>query len=223
MLNKILRTSLAPVVLFALAAVLIGYGGVQGAAAAPAALLGDYDMRVQLSEIGTALVENGSEVPDEGTLLGSSFLSANGLESAEGFQVGKTYAEELSVRNTGDIDEYVRVTVRVYWVNSAGEEIKQTDLKPEYIQLGAPGAGWSVDEAASTPERTVLYYGSPVAAGGSTSSFATTLTIDPATLTALKGSEYAYEGVTFKIDATVDAVQTHNGEDAMRSAWGRTI
>ena len=33
---------------------------------------------------------------------------------------------------------------------------------------------------------------------------------------------YKYEGVDFKIKATVDAVQTHNANDAMMSAWGRT-
>ena len=32
--------------------------------------------------------------------------------------------------------------------------------------------------------------------------------------------EYEYDGYTFKIQADVDAVQTHNVVDAVKSAWG---
>ena len=32
----------------------------------------------------------------------------------------------------------------------------------------------------------------------------------------------AYKGRTFEIKAVADAVQTHNAEDAMTGAWGRT-
>ncbi len=31
---------------------------------------------------------------------------------------------------------------------------------------------------------------------------------------------YEYDGVTFMLEAEVDAVQTHNAERAMKSAWG---
>ena len=31
---------------------------------------------------------------------------------------------------------------------------------------------------------------------------------------------YDYDGVTFNVEAQVDAVQTHNAEDAIKSAWG---
>ena len=33
---------------------------------------------------------------------------------------------------------------------------------------------------------------------------------------------YIYDDVTFQIEATVDAVQTHNARDAIKSAWGLT-
>ena len=33
-------------------------------------------------------------------------------------------------------------------------------------------------------------------------------------------TDYEYDGLRFVIEAEVDAVQTHNGADAMRSAWG---
>ena len=31
---------------------------------------------------------------------------------------------------------------------------------------------------------------------------------------------YEYDGASFVLEATVDAVQTHNAEDAIKSAWG---
>ena len=32
--------------------------------------------------------------------------------------------------------------------------------------------------------------------------------------------QYTYNGYTFTLDAEVDAVQTHNAKDAIKSAWG---
>ena len=34
---------------------------------------------------------------------------------------------------------------------------------------------------------------------------------------------YDYNGVQFRVKAKVDAVQDHNGEDAIWSAWGRKV
>ena len=31
---------------------------------------------------------------------------------------------------------------------------------------------------------------------------------------------YEYDGAQFVLEATVDAVQTHNAQDAIKSAWG---
>ena len=33
-------------------------------------------------------------------------------------------------------------------------------------------------------------------------------------------TSYAYDGYRFCLEAEVDAVQTHNAEDAVKSAWG---
>ena len=35
--------------------------------------------------------------------------------------------------------------------------------------------------------------------------------------------DYTYDGISFAIDIEADAVQTHNAEDAIRSAWGRDV
>ena len=35
--------------------------------------------------------------------------------------------------------------------------------------------------------------------------------------------EYEYDGYSFQVSAEVDAVQTHNAADAVKSAWGVDI
>ena len=173
----------------------------------------------------------------------SHFLADNGDDQ---IKIGKTYTYKLGVRNiaqvTDDqrkgngIPQYVRVTVNKYWVlvDENGEPlkdnngvVKQCNLNPAFIDLHfVEGDGWIIDKDASTPERTVLYYKGILDPGDDSSEFTDTLTIDSAVLTAVTKdagkNKYDYKNVQFRIKATVDAVQTHNGTDAMTSAWGRT-
>jgi hypothetical protein len=97
------------------------------------------------------------------------------------------------------------------------------------------GSDWILDESASTPERTVLYYNRVLNAGDTTPLFADTISIDDSL--AVKVTQkvetlggyttittvYDYDGVSFCIEAEVDAVQEHNAEDAIWSAWGRRV
>ena len=228
MIKKLLRTPLATLALSVLAAGLIGFGGIRTIQAAPRVVSEYYGAQVQLTNIETALVENGTQVADGGELL------TNLVPEGESFTIGKTYDEELRVRNIGasadgGIDEYVRVTVYRYWSDKAGNVLKNTGLKPEYIDLHfCEGNGWTIDAAASTPERTVLYYSDILAADGGTSKpFADKLAISSEVATAIAANaereydgEYPYEDVVFHVEAVVDAVQTHNPTDAKSSAWG---
>ena len=219
-MKKLLSSPVMTVLLFVLAVGLIGYGGINGIQAAPRIESKNYFAEVRLSEIDTALVENDIVVED-GVLLSSL------VPEGEKFQIGTKYKEKLAVQNTGDIDEYVRVTVYRYWTDKTGKQLKDTSLKPEYIELGlTKDSGWSVDEAASTEERVVLYYCGVLAPGASSNDFLESVTISPKVITAISNvdgtANYQYDGVTFQIKATVDAVQTHNETEAMTSAWGRT-
>lgn len=207
---------------FALAAVLIGFGGINAIQAAPRIESLDFFAQIQLSNINVAVVENGAIVEGDGTLLAD-------LAKGEDFQVGKTYDEKLSVRNArhpsstneGEgIEEYVRVSVYRYWTDDDG---KAVNLDPSLIKLNfVTDGGWFIDEQASTPERTVLYYKDVVPVDGETSLFADGVTIDSSVATAMSNGTYQYENVNFHIKVTADAVQTHNGTEAMTSAWGRT-
>ena len=224
MLKKVLRSSIAPVLLFALAAGLIGYGGINAVQAAPQIQSEVWGAQVQLSSIATALVENEVVVEGDDTLLLATFREANGLdEGYTNFKVGQKYAEVLKAQNTGVIDEYVRVTVYKYWADADGVELKDTKLNPGLIKVNfVTGNGWTIDEAASTEERTVLYYATPIVPEQRTTEFVDSITIDPAARKIIEGETYKYDGTSFHIKATVDAVQTHNGQEAMTGAWGRT-
>ena len=69
-------------------------------------------------------------------------------------------------------------------------------------------------------------------AGGVTAPLSDTLKIDSAVVNKVTQTEsgrgtivttYDYDGVQFVIEANVDAVQEHNAEDAILSAWGRSV
>ena len=174
----------------------------------------------------------------------SHFLADNGDSE---IKIGKTYTYKLGVRNIPHpenksenvIPEFVRVTVYKYWeiYDKDGNLVKNeetTKLDPSLIKLNFPETdGWTIDDAASTDERTVLYYTGQLGsdykpgelkAGDDSPAFTDTLTIDSKVMHAVNEAktEYKYGDVRFRIKATVDAVQTHNGPDAMTSAWGRT-
>ena len=222
MMKKCLRTPLATAVLFALAAGLIGFGGVNAAAAAPRVESRQYGAEVVLSDMSTSLVE--TNVGYAGKTVASSAGSEALLEGLvpkdEAIVTGKEYQEELAVVNDGDIPQYVRVTVYRYWTDGEGKEI---DLDPSLIDVKWNEADWTIDDDASTDERTVLYYSDVLAPGATSAPVTETIAIDSAVLTAIgEGGEFEYEGVTFGLKARVDAVQDHNGTQAMTGAWGRT-
>ena len=214
-------------VLLVLAVALLGGGGIGGARAALNQQSEVYQSQVDLPTVGVQLLENGNPVSDDGTLL-SGLLTQSGGKLLP----GRRYDEVLTVSNSGTVPAFVRVTVQAYWLDKAGNKTAKMDsdwIKPEF---GTDG--WVKDEASSTEERTVLYYSS--ALEGESSPFLTGLTLDgdiikkvtqtrdpetgtPATIT----TTYDYDGYSLCLKATVDAVQTHNGQDAVKSAWGRNV
>lgn len=203
------------VVLFALAAGLILFGGINGVQAAPRSQSASLGMEVELSSIDTSITRDGVALSGDQALDGI-------LAEGEKFKIGKTYDDPLCVTNNGDINEYVRVTVTRYWTDKDGNEIPVTSLDPSLIELTF-GSGWNIDEAATTAERTVLYYPSLLVVGDTTSPFVEDVKISNDVSKVIgKGGEYEYEGVSFHVKAVADAVQEHNGPEAMTGAWGRT-
>lgn len=193
----------------------------------------NYVAGMELSSIGVSLLENGEVVSsrdyaDNGAWEGKADgVLLNGfLKKGEKIIPGKNYKEVLSVRNSGNIDTYVRVIVTTNWLDKKGKPA--TNLDPSLIILNYENEnGWVKDEAASTTERTVLYY-QGILTSGSEATFAKSLQIDPAICRKLTQTvndnvytyTYEYDGYSFQIAAEVDAVQTHNAADAIKSAWG---
>ena len=227
-----------------LALALLLFGAAGSSRAALTYYSENYSAQLRMFDIGVTLLENGREASwrnyaqkdDQWQEGGGELLSGLLDGEADGkIRPGKAYEEKLSVRNSGSIDEYVRVVIYRYWEDKDGNRV--TDVSPGLIDLGLPGNGWVEDVTASTEERVVLYYTEILPAGGETTALSDTLTIkeDAAAMMAegatggreLMDGEtepdsgaYSYHGLRFVLEAEVNAVQTHNAEDAIKSAWG---
>lgn len=222
-----------PILLLCAAALLLLGSTVGSTRAALSYYSESFQARVTMSSIGVTLVENGKAVSSRDYGENGVFTATQGelltdmLSEGEKFAPGKPYEEALSVKNSGNIDSFVRVVLTRSWKDQAG--VKDTTLSPELIDLNLlEGNGWVVDGSATTAERTVIYYTKALKPGEESQALSDTLRIDPEIArkvvrkTEDAGVRYVYEynGYSFCVDAEVDAVQTHNAKDAMKSAWG---
>ncbi len=227
--TKISKRTLA---LLAAAVILFGAGGVTGTKAAIGATSRIYKGNLKQDQLNVAVVENGAQLGNDAVLLKSTFPDENSKLAP-----GYPYREEIAAKNTnpsGSADEYIRMVVRKYW---KVEKAKDVEVNPSDIQLcvggteGTIGSGWKENTAEATDEMNVYYYSSAVAAGQSTSNLFDTLIVDSEVLsytikqeTIDTGIRYTYvydfDGYSVCIEAEAQAVQTHNGKDAIKSIWG---
>ena len=226
-------------VLFLCASCLLLLGTVSGIRATLTYFSEYYSAQIETADIGVTLMENGTELSCRNysgrdnlwnTRTGTLAAALPG-QSGGKIQLGRLYREELSLRNSGKIGQYVRVRVFRSWVDEAGEKI--TTLSPELIDIHFLTDTWLLDESASTAERTVLYYPYILPPGQETPPFADTLRLDSAIASSVREETqvredgttviraiYAYDGMRFCLEVEADALQTHNAEDAIRSVWG---
>ena len=213
--------------LFLLAIGLLLGSAVGGARAALNAQSQYYVSQVETARAGVTLLENGNPVANGGTLM------AEVVGGTDPILPGVNYPVALAIKNTGSIDEYVRVTVYRYWTDASG--VKQSDTKwdPDMIKLNVPaGSGWTEDTAAQTAERSVYYYQSPLSPGDTSDLFlesvriendvvyrAEQTTVTNNGLTTITTS-YLYDGACCHVRIVADAVQGHSAKDAVKSAWG---
>ena len=258
-MKKIRRSPVVTGLLFLLAVVLLFAGTVGGTQAALQVYSTDYLSAFDLDHIGVTLFENDKAVAyrNYGDDAAAGFtesqdgdLVLNTLGDDEHFQIGKDYDFVITARNTGTIDQYVRVIIYKYWVHPEtptgpkewfhgdnSTKIKDDSydpalIHPSYLGSDYNTANWIRDEDSRTPERDIYYYRgmlSPVN-GNTTEPLFTDLAVSAdvtknvtKTVTGNKVVyTYAYDGLGFVIKAEVEAVQTHNAEKAIRSAWGLT-
>lgn len=217
-----------------------GISGVTGARAALTYFSENYTSQAQMYDIGVSLMEKSGDAKEftnvahrdytgEATWDEGSVTLLEGLDKT--IVPGRTYNEALAVQNTGSIDQYVRVTIRKYWIDDKGN--KTQELDPSMIELHLLDAnGWTIDKDASTKERTVLYYNDLLEDGEMTTPLSDTIRIDGSvatkvTETTVKEGNYTtitttydYDDYGFVLEAKAEAIQSHNADQAAISAWG---
>ena len=230
------------ILLIAAAVILLLSGGLASARAALVYYSENYTAQVTVYDIGVTLVETSAQGTknissrdysgsnDEWNETQGALLTDMLAESEGELELGRAYTEELSVLNSGNIDTYVRVRIRKSWLDADGDKV--STLSPDLIILNMTDNGWIVDEDASTEEQLVLYWPEILEAGETTAALSDTICIDSAiasnvteTTSMVDGlttitTVFNYDGVRFHIEAEADAIQTHNAQDAIRSAWG---
>ena len=218
-----------PLILVASSAIMLAASTIGSTKATLTYMSDNYLAQIDIKSIGVTLTENGNDVSwrdykhkDDDWSEATGVLLGDMLENAgdEKLILDKKY------------DEYVRVTVQHYWADKETGD-KLSNLDPSKIQIGFTNDGWTEDESAKTTERNVFYYNSILKKGQTSPDFADKISIagDIATivdqtsqtddngLTTIT-TTYEYDGAQFVLEATVDAVQTHNAKDAIKSAWG---
>lgn len=235
------KIPVVPTVLLSAAALLLAGSTVGSTRAALTYFSENYSASVSISQIGVSIQENGQTVSsrdyagndqwDETST--SLFTDLLDTEKGETLALGKKYDDSITIKNSGSIDTFVRAVVTKSWQDKEGN--KDTSLDPDFIRLNfLTENGWQIDESASTPERTVLYYTGLLAPGESTAELLgeDALSIDSAVGTKVNQTEkttgegtvitteYAYDGYSFQVEIEADAVQTHSAAEAIKSAWG---
>lgn len=260
-MKKLSRSPVVTGLMFMLAVVLLFAGTVGGTQAALQVYSSDYLSAFDLDHIGVTLLENNIPVAyrNYGTTAAAGFtddldgdLVMNSLGTDSELKIGKDYDFEIKARNTGTIDQYVRVTIYKSWVippsstgpkgwfhgeNSTKIRDDQYDLdnielfyKNNGAELAYNTTNWikDPDKNSDTPERDIYYYKGTLIPEEETEALLTTLRISPkvavtpvvTTVGNTTYYTYAYDGLAFVVKAEVDAIQTHNYEKAIRSAWG---
>lgn len=240
------------IALFAVAATLLTFSVVGSSRAALTYFSETYGAQVSMFDIGVTLVENDFEVDqdiswrdylqhdDQWNKNTGELVLELTKQTDDELQLGHKYKEELRVKNSGNINEYVRVTLYKYWEKkneATGAFEKAPELDSSLIDLHLiTGNGWRIDDGSTTEERTVLYYDPVLAPGDLTPAFTDTLEVQDEGIEALVTTKestdangntvietiYTYNDTKFIIKADVDAVQDHNDWDAKMSAWGTT-
>lgn len=232
------RRNYVTYILFFLAAALLLVSAVGSTRAALTYRSDNYMREISVSQIGVTLLENGASVSsrdydkdkwrvttNRGEAYTSGALFENLLKKGESFALNKKYEEKLAVKNSGTIDEYVRVRIYKYWLRDGK---KVTSLSPDFIDLNLVNTDRWIANPNNTKECTELYYKGILPSGEKTEDITDTVRISREVAAEAKllqegniiKTVYKYNGVEFHVDVEVDAVQTHNAQDAIKSAWG---
>ena len=219
-MKKILSNQKTTGILLIAAIVILAFSTVQTSRAALNYVSENYVVGISMKNIDIQILENGTAVSGNDGLL--TWMGEN-----ETVIPGKHYDERIALKNSGTIDEYVRATVYRYWEKDG---VKQTNLDPNLIGLKI-GDDWVEDSESATAERRVFYYSQKQGPESITSNLIEGIIVDG--MLPIKVSQttegntiitnYDYDGLRFVIEVEANAVQTHNAESAIKSAWGIAV
>ena len=150
-MKKLSKRTLA---LLVAAGLLLSVGTVTGARALPNIISDRYNAHFYLNHLQVHLVENGEDACGEvNTLDGDQKVTGTLLAKERGHEIGytdddnlgsvepgKVYREEIAARNGQDISQFVRITVRKYWVETdgKGKVLTTTDAAGNTGSAGKP-------------------------------------------------------------------------------------
>ena len=194
----------------------------------------DYLAEIELDHLQVHLLENGKDVCGGTNTLkdkvSSNLLEHMGWDGATPgtYEPGRVYKEEIAALNGSQIPQYVRLTIRKYWRDSDGD--KDSTLNPELIQLTYGDKAynesvWQINDEETTTEAKTYYYSKMLEGNASTEPVVSQLRIDDSIvspeniITTKKGNTitytYKYNGYIACVEADVQALQTHNANDAI--------
>ena len=254
-MKKKIRLSKRTTALLVAAVLLLAGGTVTGTRAALNIRSELYRAHFYLNHLQVHLIENGKDVCGGSNDLNGQTKVTGNLATSLGYdgkklgevEPGKFYKEEIAAENGQDIDEFVRLTVRKYWVKTDkdgnivkenGKEVKAENMDPSWIHLRFGGkdgyntSAWFENPAERTDESSTYYYKSDLDGGAVSKNLFDEIMIDrkiaekSREIETVEGNKkiytyvYKYDGAIFFIEADVQAIQTHNANDAIRSQWG---
>ena len=269
-MKKRQKMSKRTTLLLVAALLLISVGTFTGVKAAPEIQSNLYRAHFYLNHLQVHLLENGKDVCGgknnlNGDAKVSGVLAANlGYKSDSelgSIEPGMIYDEVIEAENGPyergqETSEFVRMTIRKYWVvtengkvvptqNAAGKTVpkKTTDLSPDQIRLLYNGSeecnpAWQEVEKERTYESRTYIYKNLLKGNTKTEPIFNQLQIDKSVadikevrLDTEQSKDnrkvytvlYQYDGYAFYIEAEVQAIQTHNVQDAIESQWGPYI
>lgn len=188
------RLSIRTLALLVAAGLLLTAGTVTGVRALPNITSDLYRAHFYLNHLQVHLLENGEDVcGGKNTLDGATKITGSlatelgykGDSSLGSVEPGKVYKEEVQAQNGKDISQFVRLTVRKYWVetdengkvatttDAAGNTVpkKTTKLSPSQIHLmyggkdGFNNGAWFENPKEKTTESSTYYYKTLLAGG----------------------------------------------------------
>lgn len=173
-------------------------------------------------------MENGNIVEEQENQSGELFTH---LGTSKTLLPGKSYQEEIAVKNTGTSIGYIRISIYKYWLD--GEESLDTTKSDEYIELIKNNhENWILDETNSNDSRIICYYKKPLAKEEITPNVISKIQIaeqarSEVSFTSRTEGENTiitssrnYQGYKAYIEINADIVPIQNAADTIWSAWG---